>query len=136
MVALPGPGVTTKPSAHFAVGAEAGLKNHACWPRYQIAVQSPWTSARAYVWPAEARAPWSETYIVSGVPLGRRPRSLTSGASGLGAVRRMTDEEPRSGHGTANTYEIMMLDESNLQALPARSRTRIRSVTASRVADR
>src|SRR3954471_7420258 len=101
MLALPGLAVTTKPCAHFAVGAAAGLKNQAFWPRYQIAVQSPWTSARAYVWPAEARAPWSEMYMVSGVPFGRRPRSLTSGASSLGPVRSTTEEEPRSGHGAA-----------------------------------
>ena len=39
--------------------------------------------------------------MVSGVPSGRSPRSLTSGASGLGAVRRITAEEPREGHGCA-----------------------------------
>jgi len=37
------------------------LLNHAFWPRYQMAVQSPWRSATANSTPALARAPMSET---------------------------------------------------------------------------
>src|SRR5688500_18565026 len=100
MVAFPAFGVATTPTVHFAVGAVAGLWNHAFCPRYQIAVQSPLRPARAYVWPDDARAPWSETAIVAGVPSGRRAMSLTRGASCRGALRSTTDEEPRGGHGT------------------------------------
>src|SRR6185312_2925239 len=99
MVARPGFGTATTPTVQLAVGADAGLWNQARCPRYQMAVQSPCRPARAYVWPAEARAPWSDTSIVFGVPSGRSAMSLTSGASSDGAVCSTTDEEPRGAHG-------------------------------------
>ena len=92
--------MATTPTVQLAVGADAGLWNQARCPRYQIAVQSPCRPASAYVCPADARAPWSDTAIVFGVPSGRSAMSLTSGASAAGAVRSTTAEEPRGAQGT------------------------------------
>src|SRR5687768_12076269 len=99
MEVLPALGLATKPKDHNALGAPDGLWNQALLPRYQIAVQSPLTSAMANCCPASTRAPMSETRIVLGVPSGRKPLSLTSGASCDGAWRSITDVEPRTGHG-------------------------------------
>lgn len=47
----------------------------------------------------DARAPWSEMYIVAGAPDGSLPMSLTSGASSDGSVCKITDDDPRGVQG-------------------------------------
>src|SRR5690349_15300473 len=97
MLSRPCFGVATTPTELTAVGADAGLRNHAFCPRYQIAVQSPCRPATAYCWPVEARAPTSLTPVVLAPLAPCRPTSRTSGASGLGAEYSRTASEPCAG---------------------------------------
>ncbi len=96
----PSLGVTILPRAPTAVGWFSGFLNHALWPWYQIAVQSPLRSATAKVWPAETRDPRSSTSSVESLPSGCRPGSWISGAWSSGSVCRRTALEPCGAHGT------------------------------------
>jgi hypothetical protein len=91
--------VATKPNDHTADGDRDGLWNQPFCPRYQMAVQSPRRSAMANVCPVSTRDEWSEMCMVPGDPSGRSAMSLSSGASARGSVCRMTDPDPRAGHG-------------------------------------
>src|SRR4051794_28966364 len=61
--------------------------NHASWPPYQIASQSPLRPATANVWPVTALSPQSQPAVVPGWPSSGSERS---GLSPLGAVWRYT----------------------------------------------
>src|SRR6266540_4209649 len=69
---FPAFGVTTRPVAHTV----SDLCSQPFWPRYQIAIQSPCTSATAYRFPVSTRLPMSLIPMVSGVPSGRSAMSF------------------------------------------------------------